>query len=163
MKTINLLLASADRQASNQVQAAVLDACYNQAAVETIRTARIDELMALGNRDGIDLIMITPGKLQASPKSSAGLVSLAEVAEGIQILKRYSVRPVLVVDVRPQDEPLFRDAEADGVFCFPFNGTALKQKVHRVLKLKETAALQTLEKPSLASLLLRGFQRLKSA
>jgi DNA-binding response OmpR family regulator len=163
MKTIHLLLASSDRRAGNLVQAVVLDACYNQAAVETIRASRIDELMALGCRDGIDLVVLTPGKLQPTAKSQSPVITTTEVGEAIATLKRYSVRPVLVVDARTQDETAFRNAGADGVFSFPFDGGALKQKVHRVLKMTEAPEPGVPERPSLAGLLLRGLQRLKSA
>jgi len=163
MKTLNLLLASSDRRSANLVQAVVLDACYNQAAVQTIRTSRMDELIGLGCRDGIDLIVLTPNHLQSGGKSGASAVTVEDVAQAVGTLKRYSVRPAIAVDVRAQDEMLFRNAGIDGVFCFPFDGGALKARVRRLLRLEDSPQPLRAEKPSLAGLLLRGFQRLKSA
>jgi len=162
MKTINLLLASSDPRSSNLVQAAVLDACYNQAAVETIRTSHLDELVSLGRRDGIDLIVVTPGKLQPAAKSPVSGVTKDEMAQAIAALKRYSLRPLLAVDVRPQDELVFRQAGADAVFCFPFDSGALKARVRRILKLTGNPGQAPVEKPSLSGLLLRGLRLLKS-
>lgn len=163
MKTIHLLLASSDRRSANLIQAAVLDACYDRAAVETIRTSRLDELASLGCFDRIDLIVVAPGKLQPSPKAQDPVVTSPQVAQAIHSLKRFSARPVLAVDVREQDEYVFREAGADAVLGFPFDGEALKATVHKVMGLSGEASPGPEAKPSLAGLFLRGFQRLKSA
>lgn len=163
MKTIHLLLASSDKRSANLIQAAVLDACYDRAAVETIRTSRLDELVTLGCFDRIDLIVLAPGKLQPAPKAQDPVVTAQEVAQAIYTLKRFSARPVLAVDVRAQDELLFREAGADGIFGFPFEGDSLKARVHKVLQLGGNGLEKEEAKPSLAALFLRGFQRLKSA
>lgn len=106
---------------------------------------------------------MTPGKLEPSAKSEAQVVSTTEVVEAIATLKRYSVRPVLVVDARTQDEASFQNAGADGVFLVPFGGEALKAKAHRVLQLSRTPQPTVAQRPSIGTLLLRGLQRLKSA
>jgi len=163
MKTIKMLLASSDRRSANLVQAAVLDACHNKAAVETIRTSRLDELVSLGCYDGIDLVVVIPGALEAAPKSRVIRVTPDLVAQAVQSLKHYSVRPVIAVDVRPQDELLFREAGADAAFCFPFDSGTLKARVRRCLQLSDDVKASDRERHPLAALLLRGLQFLKSA
>ena len=162
MRTLNLLLGCADRRSANLVQAVVLDACYNQAAVHTIRTSRIDELLGWGSRDGIDLILVTPNNLQCGGKSAGGASTLEKVVEAVETLKRYNPRPLIAVDVRAQDEMLFRDAGVDAVFGFPFDGGALKARVRRSLRLADSQEPATAPRTSLVTLLMRGWQRLKN-
>lgn len=157
MEKINLLLAHADRRASNRIEAMVLDVCYNQAAVHCARTGRVDGLLRHGSCEGFDLIIVAAHHLEASRR--AVWAPIGEVARAIEAISRYHPTPVIAIGVPPEDEFLLRQAGVEIVLGHPFDLDELKAEVRRVLGIGELT-----EKPepsrgrwSFAGNLLRGF------
>src|SRR5262249_21578429 len=96
-------------------------------------------------------------------KSTTIAAMVQDVAQAIETLKRYTTRPLIAVDVRASDEKLFGGAGVDAVLCFPFDGGTLKTRVRRLLRLTDNPQPAIAPKTSLATLIARGFQRLKNA
>ncbi len=60
MKTLNILLGSSDRTATNRIEALLRDLCFERAMVECTRTARVDDLEKLGSCGWMDAIIFSP-------------------------------------------------------------------------------------------------------
>jgi hypothetical protein len=163
MKTINLLLANCDRQTNNQIEAAVLDACYNQAAVQCFRTTRVDELLDRGCRERFDLIIVAPNNLLPEPSRRGGQVTIAEVGRTVAAIKRQRHIHVVAVNVPSEFEHRLVEAGADGVLGAPFYAEALKTEVRQLLRLPEATEGPEPARWPFAWLFGRDSQRLKSA
>jgi CheY-like chemotaxis protein len=163
MKTINILLASGERRTNNLIQTLVLDVCYNQAAVNCFQTGRVDELLARGGREGIDLVVVHPGHLSPEPSRRSQTVKIAEVAQAIRAIKAQRFVPVIAVGVSAEDElPLF-EAGADGVLRNPFNSEALRAEVTRLLQLPQPVQEAEQTRRSLVAFFARGLELFKNA
>lgn len=163
MKTVNVLLASGDRRTNNFIQTIILDVCYNRAAVNCLPTARVDELLARGGREGFDLIILSPDHLVAEPSRRSRMVNKAEVAQAIGLIKRQRPVPVIAVAVSAEDELPLSQAGADGVLGVPFDGDALRREVQRLLPITDIPVEPEPVRGSLAAMVLRGLHLLKSA
>ena len=152
MKKIQMLLANTDRHTNNQIEAAVLDACYEQLAVECVRTARVDELVSCGCHAAIGLVVLVPDALIAEPSRHSIRVELAEVATALRAIKRRTSTPVIAVNVRPQDQADLLEAGADAVLGIPFHGEAFKAEVRQALRLAESVETPTRSRWSFASI-----------
>jgi hypothetical protein len=163
MKTINVLLASADRRTNNLIQTLVLDVCYNRAAVNCVQTARVDELLARGSRACFDLVIVGPGHLVAEPSRRSKIVSTAEVAQAVGTIKLHSTVPIIAVAVSAEDGFPLLQAGADGVLGLPFSGDALRAEVVRLLPLPPPVNEPQPGRGSMTAFLMRGLQLLKNA
>ena len=163
MKTVNILLASGDRRTNNIVQTLILDVCYNRAAVNCVQTARVDELLARGGREGFDLVLVSPDHLVAEPSRRSTAVSTVEVARAVSSIKRQRAVPVIAVDVSVEDELPLSEGGADSVLRCPLNGEVLRAEVHRLLHLPQPENETEPTRGSLAGLILRSLHLLKSA
>src|SRR2546421_12800030 len=97
MDRITLLLANADRRTSNIVETAVLDVCYNQAVVECVRTARVDEFIQQSFLATYDLLIVAADGLPAEPSRRAGWVTVEEDARAVEAIKEHSSTPLLAL------------------------------------------------------------------
>src|SRR5437879_1552763 len=102
MKNIHLLVANTDRRTNNLIEAAVLDVCYDQAAVDCTRVSRLGELARQGAYSGNDLIVVAPHHLLAEPSRRGASVDIDEVVAVIQELKYRTAAPIFAVNVSPQ-------------------------------------------------------------
>lgn len=159
MRKINLFLASADRRGSNLVEAAVLDACFEQAAVECRRTVRLDELLRFGSSDAFQLIIVAADCLHAEPSRRSPWVSLAEVVDTIRVLKQRCSTPLLVFERTEANHAQLLQAGADAVLPSPSAVEALKLEVRRVLELSEPSQEPERAEDSVWTALLRGLRR----
>ena len=147
-----MLLANPDRHTNNLIEAAVLDVCYDRAAVDCMRTARVDELVSLGLNPEIRLIVLVPDALIAEPSRRGVQVTVAEVSTAIRNLKRRTSTPIITVNVAPQDEAALFEAGADAVLGIPFHAEAFKDEVRQALKLPELVESPARSRWSFASI-----------
>jgi len=141
MKKIKLLLASYDRRSNALIEAAVRDACYEQAIVECYKTSRVDEFFHQAAQGLYDLVVVSPNHLLPEPSRRGGCVTPCEVAGAVQGIKRQCGLALLAVNVMPKDEATFIEAAADAVFGTVWDAAALKVEVRRTLNLTEPGEL----------------------
>jgi hypothetical protein len=163
MKRLNLLLANMDRRTNNLIEAAVLDACFNQAAVQCTRTGRVDEMVHYGGHPAVQLIVVSPANLVAAPSRKGAPVTIEEVGGAIRSIKEHCATPVIVVNVPAAEELGLRQAGADVVMEGPFDREMLKAEVRQVLNLREPETAEPPARWSLAALFGRGLHRLRNA
>lgn len=164
MKVVNLLLAVSDRRVGNSIEAAVRDACYEQAVVECVRCSRLDEFMRHGRAGWLDLIVVAPNSVLPTSNRRAAQVSREQIADAVRGIKSQGSVPLLAVNVSPEDELPLLEAGVDATFGFPVDTEALKHEVRRALRLSEPVrALDANAAGSLAGLFLRGWQLLTNA
>jgi hypothetical protein len=65
MESIKILLAGYDRRLNNMIEAAVLDVCFNHAAVHCTRSGRLEEFVRLAPHPEFDLVVLAGGNLLA--------------------------------------------------------------------------------------------------
>lgn len=163
MRRINILLASAERRTSNALEAIVLDVCYEQAVAEITRTARIDELVNYGSRDGLELIVITADHMLAEPSRRGAMVTNAEMLRAIRLIREQRSTPILAATLSAANEPALVDAGADFVSTgLILNADRIKLELRRLLHVPVLAEEATPARGSFGSWL-RGYLRLKSA
>jgi hypothetical protein len=133
MKNIHMLVANTDRRTNNLVEAAVLDACFERAAVDCTRIARLGELAKCGSYSGNDLIVIAPHHLLGEPGRGQSSASVEDVCEVIEQLKYRTSAPILAVNVSPQAQEAVTSAGADAVFGIPVDIGAFKNEVREAL------------------------------
>ena len=133
MKNIHLLLANTDRRTNNLVEAAVLDACFERAAVDCTRVARLGDLAKCGSYSGNDLIVIAPHHLLGESGRGTSSARVEDVCEAIEQLKYRASVPILAVNVSPQAEAALIAAGADAVFGAPVDIGAFKNEVRDAL------------------------------
>src|SRR5437764_4801897 len=138
MDTIRLLLAHSDRRVSNQIEVAVLDVCYDQAAVQSTRIVRLDEFVRKGSVWDFDLIVVGTEHLFADRTQQAG-ATLEDVAEGIRSIRSQSSAPVIALTNSKQAREVLMEAGAHAVLTFPFTSEALKAEVRPLLDLTSCA------------------------
>ena len=163
MRRINILLASAERRTSNALEAMVLDVCYEQVVAEITRTARIDELVNYGSRDGVALILITADHLLAEPSRRGAMVTNTEVLRAIRLIREHRTTPILAATLSSANEPALVDAGADFVSTgVVLNSDHIKPQLRRFLQLTVLAEQVSPARCSFGAWL-RGYLRLKSA
>ena len=139
MDRLNVLLGIAERRTGNLIEAAVLDACYEQALAEFTRTSRIDQLVLWGARGGFDLLVVGADLLLADPGRRAGWASSPEVIEAIRGVRARCSTPLLVLTNTIEDEELLLEAGARTVLPLPLQPEPFKAEVRRLLGLPEFA------------------------
>lgn len=163
MRRINILLASAERRTSNVLEAMVLDVCYEQAVAAITRTARIDELVNYGSRDGLELIVITADHLLAEPSRRGAMVTNAEVLRAIRLIREHRSTAILAATLSAANEPALLDAGVSFVTTgLVLNSEQIKSELRRFLQVPVLAQETTSARGSLGSWL-RGYLRLKNA
>lgn len=162
METIKLLLACADRRASNMVEVAVLDICYDRAAVESTRTSRLDDFVRQGSLWDFDLIVLGADDL-FQDRRQEGSAAATEVAKGIEAIRVQHNTPIVALTASSEAGQLLVEAGADVVLPLPLNADQLKTELRALLDLSEFVEDgETSRWPGLNSIL-RGFQRTKAA
>jgi hypothetical protein len=160
MKTINLLLGNSDRRVSNLIEVLVRDVCYNQAVVNCIRAARVDELTYKSCHEEIDLIIFSPDSLLPAPRQAISLRSIGEGIRAIRALRNHQDLPIIAVASPAQHELLLTESGVDCVLGLPFNCDEVKGAVRRFLSLPELVEETTPEHSTSVGAWARGFQRL---
>ena len=156
MDRLNLLLGIAERRTGNLIEAAVLDACYEQAVIEFARTARVDELSLWGSRGGFDLVIVAVEHLLTGRK--AGWVPLEDTLEAIGEVRRRVPTPLLALVTSTEYEVALLGAGADVVLPMPFEREILKSEVRKLLRLPEPVGREEPAGRRLsAAALFRGF------
>ncbi len=168
MKTVQLLLGSSNRNVSVELEAMVLDVCYNQAVVHCTRTGRVDELVAFGCRDGFDLILVASNNLFSVRNRGAGWAGIDEVTRAVSIIHGERSTPIIAVGAPAEHEFLLMESGAHSVHGFPLNAGELKPEFREVLRVSPDALLDRDEalpnRWSFSRLLSRPlFQRVKVA
>lgn len=164
MKTINVLIAGAERRASNIVQSVILDVCYNRAAVNFVHTARVDELQSLGSRDGFEFVVVNTAHLMAEPSRRGGQVRRDEILRAIGFIRCTRTVPVLAFGCAPEEEPLFQEAGASAVLGRMWERETLAAEVRQLLQMPAVAEPQEAPVRGLFSAILgRGLNLLKNA
>jgi hypothetical protein len=165
MRRINLLLAGAERRTCNSLEAMVLDVCYDQAVVETTRTTRVDELVYLGSRDGLQLIMVAVDHLLAEPSRRGIAVAAEEAVRAIRLIRHERLTPILAVAMSAELETTLLEAGADhvaiGMNLNPQQIKCLLRGLLHIPELAEVAAPPA--RWSLGNLFIRSPGRLKDA
>ncbi len=163
MDKIRVLLANSERGLSNLIDSLILDACYNQAIVETTRISRGDELVKLGISGGFQLVVVAGDNLLAGPGLRSSSVSVEQAANAIRLIRERTATPVIGVAALPASEGQLLEAGVESVVRLPFETDKLKEEVRRALRLPEPVAEPEPTRGSFVELLWRGLERLKSA
>lgn len=150
-----MLLANNDRRTNNLVQSLVLDVCYNQAAVNCVQTARVDELLTQGCRGGYDLILVNPDNLAPEPSRKGSRVKAEETVRVLREIKRRQTVPIIALAVRAEDDWALQNAGADSVLGLPFGTEPLRQEVRRLLRMSQTVEEPEAPRSSLFGWLVR--------
>lgn len=163
MKKVTLLIANSERGLSNLIERLVLDACYNQAIVETTRIGQADELVQLASSGAYQLVIVAADNLLPPPGLRNSWVSADEAVRAIHAVRSRSGAPVIAVSVFPDNEVALMEAGVECVVRLPFDGEKLKLEVRRALRMADPVEESKPSRWSLHELVLRGLQRLKSA
>ena len=163
MDKIRVLLANSERGLSNLIESLILDACYNQAIVETTRISRADELVKFGISGGFQLAIVAGDNLLAGPGLRSSWVSVEQAAGAIRLIRERTATPVIGVVAFPESRVQLLEAGAEGVVRLPFEADKLKEEVRRALRLPEPVPEAEPARWSFGEFLARGLQRLKSA
>lgn len=161
MKTLNLLLGSADRRINNLVLTATLDTCYNRATVECTRLCRLGEFVRHGCSEIFDMLVLAPAYLLPEHEDDPG-VSPEQTVQAVCRVRNHRSVPLVVLAVPADNEVRLLEAGANAVMAPPFSSEKLKTEFGRVLgftQASEAAAEEEAGTWSLASLLWRGLGR----
>src|SRR5262245_43921566 len=165
MQKVNLLVANSERGLSNLIESLVLDACFEQAFVETTRIGRADELVKLACSGAYQLVIVAADNLVPGPGRRKGWVPTEEAAQAIQTIRSRCETPVIAVAISPEDAEPLMEAGAECVVRLPFveEKPKLKSGVRRALRLSDPVAESKPKRWSWNELVLQALQRLKSA
>jgi DNA-binding response OmpR family regulator len=163
MDKVNLLVANSERRLSNLIEALVLDACFDQAFVETTRIGRAEELVKLASYGAYQLVIVVADNLLPGPGLRNSWVSADEAVLAIHAIRNRCDTPVIAVAVFPADEVSLLEAGAQCVVRLPFEGEKLQLEVRRALRMADPVEQSKPSRWSLNELVWRGWQRLKSA
>lgn len=158
---MNILLAGSDRRLNNLIEPAVLDVCFNHAAVHCTRTGRLQEFLRLAAHPGYDLVLMAGDNLLAGSGSGAGWASQEAVLDALRAASLRCSAPILVVGARPEEGYRFLEAGADYVLSAPFHGDHFKIKVGTILNVPQRIEAPEPTRASWADFLVRPFQRAK--
>jgi CheY-like chemotaxis protein len=161
METIKLLLANSDRGANNQVEVAVLDVCYDRAAVESTRASRLDEFVHQGSLCDFDLIVVGADTLYRD-RSQQCCAGLEDVWKAVETIRAHSSAPLIALTRQVSSGTALLEAGADSVLPLPLSADQLKNELRALLDLSGLVGGD--ESPRWAGIgsLLRGFQKAKA-
>jgi hypothetical protein len=134
MDTIKLLLAHADRRVTNLIEVAVLDVCYDQAAVQSTRTSRLDDFIRQGSLWDFDLIVVGAENLFAD-RNQQTWAGAEQVAQAIRTIRSQSSVPIIAIAQGTKSHDALLEAGAHTVLGFPFSSDRLKSEVRPLLDL----------------------------
>jgi hypothetical protein len=158
MENIKLLLAHSDKRTSNQIEVAVLDVCYDRAAVRSTRTARLDEFVHQGGLWDFDLIVVGADHLFRD-RTQQAWASVEEVATAIANIRLHSSSPIIAY-VKSEDAcDALLQAGADSVLTYPFGADQLKTELRSLLDWTEAAEPESSSRWGSIGSLFRGFQK----
>ena len=157
MDKVHLLVANSERGLSNLIESLVLDACYDQAFVETTRIGRADELVKLASSGAYHLVIVAADNLLPGPGLHNAWVSADEAVRAIQAIRDRCHTPVIAVAVFPAEELPLLEAGVECVVRLPFDGEKLKSEVRRVLRMTQPVEQSKPSRSSLKELVLHGF------
>ena len=162
METIKLLLAHCDRRVNNQVEVAVLDMCYERAAVQSTRTSRLDEFVHQGSLWDFDLIVVGGDNL-FQDRTQRTWATPEQVAEGIQTIREKSAVPIIAITRSRESSELLLEAGAEAALSYPLEPEQLKVELRSLLDLSGLTEVESVPRWSGISSLFRGFQRAKAS
>ena len=164
MDKVYLLVANSERRLTSFIESLVLDACFDQACVETTRVGRADELVKLASSGAYQLVIVVADNLLPGPGLRNAWVSADEAARAIHAIRSRCGTPVMAVAVFPADEASLLEAGAECVLRLPFEGERLKLEARRAMRMPDRVEeSRPASRWSLNELIWRGWQRLKSA
>ena len=161
MDTIKLLLAHADRRVTNLVEVAVLDVCYDQAAVQSIRTSSMDEFVRQGSLCDFDLIVVGAENL-FTDRAQKTWARVDEVVKGIQTIRSQNSAPIIAIVPNAKSHEELLEAGVHRVLGFPFNAERLKSDVRPLLDLNGVVEAESNRWSTFGSLF-KGFQKARAA
>ena len=156
MESIKLLLAHSDRRISNQIEVAVLDVCYDRAAVQSSRTCRLDELAHHGGLWDYDLIVVGAENLYGD-RTQQSWASVEQVADAIANIRLHSSSPIIAYAASEESCEALLQAGADVVLNNPLNSEQLKRELRSMLNWSEV--VETSNRWSGFGSILKGFQK----
>jgi hypothetical protein len=133
MNTLNLLVGGAERGLNNLIEAAILDVCYDQAAVECSRVGRADEFLRHASYGAFQLVVITPECLMGAPRRRGAYLEFDEVVDVVRAVKQHTSTPLVAVGVLEDKEWMLLEAGADHVLG-KFEVESFKATIREVLK-----------------------------
>jgi len=166
MRTVNLLLGVTDRKLGNSIEALVLDACYNQAAVTTTWTVRADEFARQSCSPSFQLIIAVPDNLLPAPSRRGSRVSIEDIRDALRVARTRCGTPVIAFSASEEEDAILWEAGADSVLRLPLAREQLQSEVRRLLNIAELAVETEADaerRSSLAARFSRGWARLLSA
>ncbi len=158
MENIKLLLAHSDRRTSNQIEVAVLDVCYDRAAVCSIRTARLDEFVHQGGLWDFDIIVVGADQLFRD-RTQQTWASSEDVATAIGNIRLHSSSPIVAYTRTEQSCEALLQAGADSVLNYPFDAEQLKTELRSLMDWTDAAETESPSRWAGISSLFRGFQK----
>jgi hypothetical protein len=161
MDTIKLLLAHADRRVTNLIEVAVLDVCYDQAAVQSTRTSRLDEFVRQGSLWDFDLIVVGAENLFADRSQQTWAVA-EQVAQAIRTIRSQNSVPIIAIAPGAKSHEALLEAGAHSVLDFPFNSERLKSEVRPLLDLNGLVEAGETNRWSAFGSLFKGLQKARA-
>ncbi len=163
MKTVHLLLGHSNRRINSLIEAAVLDLCYNRAAVQCTRAGRLDEFVRQACYKGFHLIILAPAGLLSERSRHGSWAGFEEVVRAIRVIKCQSSTAMIAIGVSTRNQSPLLEAGVDSILGLPFDRDEMKAEVGRLLALPEPSEEPAPSRWPFAALLLRGLERLKNA
>jgi len=161
MDTIKLLLAHADRRVTNLVEVAVLDVCYDQAAVQSTRTTRLDEFVRQGSLWDFDLIVVGAENLYAE-RGKQTWAGSESVVQGIRTIRSQSSVPIIAMTSCQELGEALLEAGAHSVLGVPFSAERFKSEVRPLLDLNGLAEAEETNRWSALGSLFKGLQKARA-
>lgn len=162
MENIKLLLAHCDRRVSNQIEVAVLDVCYDRAAVTSSRTARLDELSHQACLRDFDIIVVGADNLFRD-RTQRVWATAEEVAAAIANIRLHSSSPIVAYAGSEESCDALLQAGADCVLTFPFDGDELKRELRSLLDWNDYVEEEPANRWSGLGSFFKSFQKEKAA
>jgi hypothetical protein len=150
MKTMHLLLGSSERRLSALIEAAVLDVCYNRAAIESTRITHLSEFVRNSSCGSFDVLVLLPHHLL--PEEKQGAPGPEALVQAIWTVKNRCASPLLVVGSSSEMEYRFLEAGADAVLGITFKPEELRAELDKLITLPEETERPRAPKWSLAAL-----------
>ena len=158
MENIKLLLAHSDRRISNQIEVAVLDVCYDRAAVHSTRTSRLDELAHNGSLWDYDLIIVGAENLFRD-RTQQSWATTDQVADAIASIRLNSSSPIIAYTRSEQASEALLQAGADTVLYNALDSEQLKCELRGLLNWTDSVQPETSNRWAGFGNLLKGFHK----
>lgn len=162
MENIKLLLAHSDRHSSNQIEVAVLDVCYDRAAVRSTRTARLDEFVHQGGLWDFDIIVVGADNLFLD-RTQQTWAKPENVADAIANIRLHNSSPIIAYTGSEKTCEALLEAGADTVLNYPIDSEQLKRELRSLLDWNEAVEPGGSNRWSGVGSLLRGFQKARAS